>query len=98
MLRLSSARAAKVRLERKVVVLEAEVEWLRGRFWSDAKGGALGAPLFDIVRDRTARGASYNEYFANVIAPAMLDTGASPEQIKPSYASEPHIYKHPPLP
>ena len=28
----------------------------------------------------------------------MLDTGASPEQIKPSYASEPHIYKHPPPP
>ena len=78
---LSSARAAKERLERKVVVLEAENERLRAQFWPDAPGAAQGVPLFDIARDRTAHGGSYDEFFANVIAPAMLDTGASPEQI-----------------
>ena len=78
---LSSARASKERLERKVAILEAENEGLRARFWPDAPGAAQAAPLFDIARNRTAHGASYDEYFANVIAPAMLDTGASPEQI-----------------
>jgi hypothetical protein len=78
---LSSARAAKDRLEQKVAILEAENAMLRARFWPDAPGAAQGVPLFDIARDRTAHGASYDEYFANVIAPAMLDTGASPEQI-----------------
>ena len=78
---LSSARAAKERLEQKVASLEAENARLRARFWPDAPGAAQRAPLFDITRDRTAHGASYNELFANVIAPAMLETGASPEQI-----------------
>ncbi len=78
---LSSARAAKETLEHKVAILEAENERLRARFWPDAPGAAQRVPLFDIARDRTAHGASYDEFFANVIAPAMLDTGASPEQI-----------------
>ncbi len=78
---LSSARAAKERLERKVAMLEVENDRLRARFWPDAPGSAQSVPLFDIARDRTAHGASYNELFANVIALAMLDTGASPEQI-----------------
>jgi hypothetical protein len=38
-------------------------------------------PLFNIRRDKTKRGAPYPPSFENVIAPAMLNTGATPEQI-----------------
>ena len=38
-------------------------------------------PLFDIRRDSFKRGAPYSRYFEDTIAPAMLNTGATPEQI-----------------
>ena len=41
---LSSARSAKVSLERKVIILEAENERLRARFWPDAPGGDQPVP------------------------------------------------------
>jgi chromosome segregation ATPase len=95
---LFSARAAIERLERKNVILEAENERLRARYWPDAPGAAQGVPLYDIARDRTVHGSSYNEYFGSLIAPAMLDTGASPEQINaiirkmsPTSTSPPHL-------
>ena len=37
--------------------------------------------LFDLNRDYTKRGAPYHKVFSEVIAPAMLTTGASGEQI-----------------
>ncbi len=57
---LSSARAAKEMLERKVAILEVKNERLRARFWPDAPGAAQRAPLFDVARDLTAHGTSYN--------------------------------------
>jgi len=38
-------------------------------------------PLYSICRDVSKRGAPYPEHFENVSAPAMLNTGATPEQI-----------------
>ena len=41
----------------------------------------LEVPLYDIKRDPSRQGAPYDGYFEAVIAPAMLNTGATPEQI-----------------
>ena len=38
-------------------------------------------PLYDIRRDSSKRGAPYDRYFEDTIAPAMLNTGSTPEQI-----------------
>ena len=38
-------------------------------------------PLYDIRRDSNKRGAPYDRYFEDTIAPAMLNTGSTPEQI-----------------
>ena len=43
--------------------------------------GAFKVPLFNIKRDKSKPGAPYDPYFENVIAPAMLDSGATPKQI-----------------
>ena len=43
--------------------------------------GAFKLPLFKIERDKSKPGAPYDPYFENVIAPAMLDSGATPKQI-----------------
>jgi chromosome segregation ATPase len=38
-------------------------------------------PVYDIRRDSSKRGAPYDRHFEDTIAPAMLNTGATPEQI-----------------
>ena len=38
-------------------------------------------PLYDIRRDSSKRGAPFDPYFEDTIAPAMLNTGSTPEQI-----------------
>ena len=38
-------------------------------------------PMFDIRRDSSKRGAPFGPYFENAIAPAMHNTGSTPEQI-----------------
>jgi hypothetical protein len=38
-------------------------------------------PLYDIRRDSSKRGAPFSRYFEDTIAPAMLNTGSTPEQI-----------------
>ena len=38
-------------------------------------------PLYDIRRDSSKRGAPYDRYFEDTIAPVMLNTGSTPEQI-----------------
>jgi hypothetical protein len=43
--------------------------------------GAFKVSLFNIKRDKSKPGAPYDQYFKNVIAPAMLDSGATPKQI-----------------
>ena len=56
-------------------------------------------PVYDIRRDSSKRGAPYDRHFEDTIAPAMLDTGATPEQIneiirKPQLNA--HTYTHTP--
>ena len=66
-----------VKAERaKIELLTAEVEELRA---SPLPGRTV--PLFDIRRDTTKRGGPYDPYFEDLIAPAMLNTGATPKQI-----------------
>ena len=61
-------------------------------------------PLFDIRRDSSKRGAPFDPYFENTIAPAMLNTGSTPEQIneiirKPQFNTHhtipTHTHTHP---
>ena len=74
-------------LKRANLALEAEVERLtaerdaRGQQAPRAPGATHEVPIFDIQRDSSKRGSPYPTFFADVIAPAMLDTGATPEQI-----------------
>ena len=64
-------------------------------------------PLYDIRRDSSKRGAPYDRYFEDTIAPAMLNSGSTPEQIneiirKPQlnthhileYHTHPHTHTH----
>ncbi len=55
-------------------------------------------PLFDIRRDSSKRGAPFDPYFEDTIAPAMLNTGSTLEQIneiirKPQFNTH---HTHPP--
>ena len=52
-------------------------------------------PLYDIRRDSSKRGAPYDRYFEDTIAPAMLNTGSTPEQITRSSVSHNSIYTIP---
>ena len=57
-------------------------------------------PLFDIQRDSSKRGAPFHPYFESTMAPAMLNTGATPEQInelirKPKLNYHPLALAHP---
>ena len=61
-------------LTAKIGSLEADLQVARA---NPLPGFAV--PLYSICRDASKRGAPYPDYFENVIAPAMLNTGATPE-------------------
>ena len=63
-------------LTTKITSLEAELAVAR----SNPLPG-FEVPLYDIRRDASKRGAPYPRYFEDVIVPAMLSTGATPDQI-----------------
>ena len=63
-------------LTTKITSLEAELAVAR----SNPLPG-FEVPLYDIRRDASKRGAPYPRYFEDVIVPAMLNTGATPDQI-----------------
>jgi chromosome segregation ATPase len=70
-------------LKAQVKAMRAEIDGLKAEL-EEARATPLPGrkvPLFDIRRDTTRRGAPFPPYFENVIAPAMLNTGATPEQI-----------------
>ena len=70
-------------LKAQVKAMRAEIDGLKAEL-EEARANPLPGrkvPLFDIRRDTTRRGAPFPPYFENVIAPAMLNTGATPEQI-----------------
>jgi hypothetical protein len=58
-------------------------------------------PLYDIRRDSSKREAPFDPYFESTIAPAMLNTGSTPEQInetirKPQFNTHHTIPTHTP--
>ena len=62
-------------------------------------------PLFDIRRDSSKRGAPFHPYFESTMAPAMLNTGATPEpineiirksQFNTHHTRPTHTHAHPP--
>ena len=61
----------------------AEIEDLQAALAEERANPLPGfkVPLFDITRNSTKHGAPFNDFFENTIAPAMLNTGATPEQI-----------------
>ena len=63
-------------LTAKITSLDAELVVVR----SNPLPG-FEVPLYDIRRDASKRGAPYSRYFEDVIVPAMLNTGATPDQI-----------------
>jgi DNA repair exonuclease SbcCD ATPase subunit len=70
-------------LKEQVKAMRAEIDDLKAELEEARAIPTPGrkVPLFDVRRDTTKRGAPYPPYFENVIAPAMLNTGATPEQI-----------------
>ncbi len=60
--------------------------------------GAFKVPLFKIERDESKPGAPYDPYFENVIAPAMLDSGATSKQINTIISEFFFFNDIPPLP
>ena len=88
----------------------AEIEDLKAALVEERANPLPGfkVPLFDIRRDSDKRGAPYCEYWEDTIAPAMLNTGSTPEQINeiirkpPTQLSSPrprtptHTHPHPP--
>ena len=76
----------------------AEIEDLKAALVEERANPLPGfkVPLFDIRRDSDKRGAPYCEYWEDTIAPAMLNTGSTPEQINeiirkpPTQLSSPH--------
>jgi hypothetical protein len=82
----------------------AEIEDLKAALEEERANPLPGfkVPLFDITRNSTKRGAPFNDFFENTIAPAMLNTGATPEQInelirKPQFNTH-HTIPYPPTP
>ena len=73
---------------RRVGELEREVAGLRedlaGARAAAAPPGGREGELFNFSRDHSKRGAPYHEVFSEVIAPAMLSTGASGARPRPS--------------
>jgi regulator of replication initiation timing len=70
-------------LKEQVKAMRTEIDDLKAELEEARANPTPGrkVPLFDVRRDTTKRGAPYPPYFENVIAPAMLNTGATPEQI-----------------
>ena len=84
----------------------AEIEDLKAALAEERANPLPGreVPLFDIRRDSSKRGAPFDPYFENTIAPAMLNTGSTPEQIneiirKPQFNTHhtipTHTHTHP---
>jgi hypothetical protein len=79
--KLKNARVAGLRvdeLEREVVRLREDVASARA---AAVLPGGREKELFNFTRDLSKRGAPFHPFFAEVISPAMLTTGASGEQI-----------------
>jgi len=74
----------------------AEIEDLKAALEEERANPLPGfkVPLFDITRNSTKRGAPFNDFFENTIAPAMLNTGATPEQIN-EIIRKLQFYTHP---
>jgi len=80
---LADLRQQRNKLEAEVQQVKAQLETERAEHGpgSPRMPGAFKVPLFNIKRDESKPGAPYDQYFENVIAPAMLDSGATPKQI-----------------
>ena len=80
---LTDLRQQRSKLEAEVQQVKAQLEMERADHGpgSPRMPGAFKVPLFNIKRDKSKPGAPYDQYFENVIAPAMLDSGATPKQI-----------------
>ena len=74
----------------------AEIEDLKAALVEERANPLPGfkVPLFDIRRDSDKRGAPYCEYWGDTIAPAMLNTGSTPEQIN-EIIRKPQLNYHP---
>ena len=70
-------------LKEQVKAMRTEIDDLKAELEEARANPTPGrkVPLFDVRRDTTKRGAPYPPFFENVVAPAMLNTGATPEQI-----------------
>ena len=81
---LADLRQTRNKLQAQVEALEKQLETERaerGPGLPLLPGATYKVPLFEMARDKSKHGAPYPRYFEDVIAIAMLDTGATPEQI-----------------
>ena len=81
---LADLRQTRNKLQVQVEALEKQLETERaerGPGLPLLPGATYKVPLFEMARDKSKHGAPYPRYFEDVIAIAMLDTGATPEQI-----------------
>jgi hypothetical protein len=81
---------------------DAEIEDLKAALAEERANPMPGfrVPLFDIRRQSDKRGAPYCKYWEDTIAPAMLNTGSTPDQIneiirKPKLNYHPLALAHP---
>jgi hypothetical protein len=97
---ISSLRSENRAYQQELARIEAE----RGRVEEEVKahmstflpGSTRAVPLYSIRKANPgARTSQYFEYFAGVIRPAMLDTGASPDQINRILRKQKTFYSPP---